>query len=149
LSADAQSRTVLGLAEIVLWARDMDKTLDFYRDLFGLELISEPDFEAKFISAGVQPSGIPGMIVLMPHPAEAEAFPPEKRKRVLHHLAFAVDPHRYDELQDRCKDAGYAVRLGIHPVLKGVRTFYVDDPEGNEVEIIAKDLEGKRKFAEG
>ena len=127
----------------------MDKTLGFYRDLFGLKLISEPDFQAKFLSAGLQPSGIPGMIVLMPHPPDAEAFPSEKPKRVLHHLAFAVDPQRYDELQDECKEAGLAVRLGIHPVLKGVRTFYVDDPEGNEVEIIAKELEGKRKFAEG
>jgi len=24
----------------------------------------------------------------------------------------------------------------VHPVLKGVRTFYVDDPDGNEVEVI-------------
>ncbi len=149
MSADPQPRTVLGLAEVVLWTRNMDKTMEFYRDLFGLELISEPDFQAKFLSAGVQPSGIPGMIVLMPHPPEADEFPPEKTKRVLHHLAFAVDPHRYDELQDRCRDYGLAIRLGIHPVLKGVRTFYVDDPEGNEVEIIGKELGGTRKFAEG
>jgi hypothetical protein len=31
------------------------------------------------------------------------------------------------------------VRSGIHPVLKGVRTFYVDDPDGNEVEVIGPD----------
>lgn len=140
---------MLGLAEIVLWARNMEQTMGFYQDLFGLELISEPDFAAKFLSAGVQESGIPGMIVLMPHPPEGVPFPPEKPKRVLHHLAFAVDPHRYDQLQERCKAKGLEVRLGIHPVLKGVRTFYVDDPEGNEVEIIARELEGKRKFAEG
>lgn len=149
MSADRPPRTVLGLAEIVLWARNMEQTKAFYQDLFGLELISEPDFQAKFLSAGVQESGIPGMIVLMPHPPEAAGFPSEKPKRVLHHLAFAVDPNRYDELQDRCKAAGLGVRLGIHPVLKGVRTFYVDDPEGNEVEIIARELESKRKFEEG
>jgi catechol-2,3-dioxygenase len=85
----------------------------------------------------------------MPHPTEADPFPPEKPKRVLHHLAFAVEHRRYDDLQERCREAGYNVRLGIHPVLQGVRTFYVDDPEGNEVEIIAKDPGGKRKFAEG
>jgi hypothetical protein len=28
------------------------------------------------------------------------------------------------------------VRGGKHPVLKEVRTFYVDDPDGNEVEVI-------------
>jgi len=149
LSSEPQGRTVLGLAEIVLWTRNMDKTLGFYRDLFGLKLISEPDFKNKFLSAGLGESGIPGMIVLMPHPTEADPFPPEKPKRVLHHLAFAVEHRRYDDLQERCREAGYNVRLGIHPVLQGVRTFYVDDPEGNEVEIIAKDPGGKRKFAEG
>ncbi|HEY8741301.1 MAG TPA: hypothetical protein VIN56_11985 [Candidatus Dormibacteraeota bacterium] len=32
--------------------------------------------------------------------------------------------------------AGIQTRDGIHPVLEGVRTFYVDDPDGNEVEVI-------------
>jgi catechol 2,3-dioxygenase-like lactoylglutathione lyase family enzyme len=149
LGTEPEGRTVLGLAEIVLWTRNMDKTLGFYRDLFGLKLISEPDFKNKFLSAGVGESGVPGMIVLMPHPPEAAPFPPEKPNRVLHHLAFAVDHQRYDDLQERCREAGYNVRLGIHPVLQGVRTFYVDDPEGNEVEIIAKDPERRRQFAEG
>jgi catechol 2,3-dioxygenase-like lactoylglutathione lyase family enzyme len=54
-------------------------------------------------------------------------------------MAFAVDPGAYDDLETRCREAGLEVRQGIHPVLKGVRTFYVDDPEGNEVEIIAKE----------
>jgi len=31
-----------GLAEIVLWVHDMDAALRFYRDQFGLEVISPP-----------------------------------------------------------------------------------------------------------
>jgi hypothetical protein len=45
----------------------------------------------------------------------------------------------YDELQDRFTAEGVQVRAGIHPVLKGVRTFYVDDPDGNECECISPD----------
>jgi hypothetical protein len=52
-------------------------------------------------------------------------------------MAFAVEPGAYDDLEARCRAAGLEVRQGIHPVLKAVRTFYVDDPEGNEVEVIA------------
>ncbi len=137
---NAGDRTVLGLAEIVLWTHHPERTLTFYRDLFGLRLISKPDFKAKFLSAGEGPGGVPEMIVLMPHPDPESAFPAEKTSRVLHHLAFAVAPDRYDALEQRCKDEGLEVGQGVHPVLEDVRTFYVDDPEGNEVEIIARSL---------
>jgi catechol 2,3-dioxygenase-like lactoylglutathione lyase family enzyme len=133
--------TVIGLAEIVLWTHDMDRSLAFYRDLFGLQLISKPEVPARFLSTGELSGGVPGMIVLSPHPdGAAGSFPPEKRERVLHHLAFKVAPGRYHELRERCVAAGLEVRSGVHPVLPDVRTFYVDDPEGNEVEVIAPGL---------
>ncbi|MDQ2943038.1 MAG: VOC family protein [Candidatus Dormibacteraeota bacterium] len=128
---------VAGLAEIVLWVRDMERALSFYRDLFGLEVISPPELPNKFLRAGDGAAGVPEMIVLIPHPDRSVEFPREKPKRVLHHLAFRVDGAAYDDLQSRMTAAGLEVRLGIHPVLKGVRTFYVDDPEGNEIEVIA------------
>lgn len=133
-----EDRTVLGLAEIVLWTHHLERTLAFYRDIFGLRLISEPDFQAKFLSTGEGPAGVPEMIVLMPHPQAGSSFPTDKPSRVLHHLALAVAPDRYDALEERCKEEGLQVRQGVHPVLKDVRTFYVDDPEGNEVEVIAR-----------
>ena len=133
-------KAVAGLAEIVLWTHDMDRTLAFYRDLFGLEVISPPEFPKLFLSAGTGPGGVPEMVVLMPHPEPGGSFPSEKPRRVLHHMAFAVEPSQYDGLEERCREAGLEVRQGVHPVLKGVRTFYVDDPEGNEVEVIAREL---------
>ncbi len=131
------SGAVAGLAEIVLWVRDMDAALHFYRDLFGLEVISPPELPNKFLRAGDGEEGVPEMIVLVPHPDAAAAFPREKAKRVLHHLAFRVETRAYDDVQERFTAEGIQVRSGIHPVLKGVRTFYVDDPDGNEVEVIS------------
>jgi catechol 2,3-dioxygenase-like lactoylglutathione lyase family enzyme len=128
---------VAGLAEIVLWVHDMDPALHFYRDLFGLEVISPPELPNKFLRAGEGEDGVPEMIVLIPHPDSSAGFPREKAKRVLHHLAFRVEEAGYDALKDRLEAEGLEVRSGIHPVLKGVRTFYVDDPDGNEVEVIA------------
>ena len=128
---------VAGLAEVVLWVRDIEAALHFYRDMFGLEIISPPELPNKFLRAGEGASGVPEMIVLVPHPDRSVEFPREKTKRVLHHLAFRVDGSAYEELQERLARAGVGVRSGVHPVLKGVRTFYVDDPDGNEVEVIA------------
>ena len=130
------SRPVAGLAEIVLWARDMKAALHFYCDLFGLEVISPPELPNKFLRAGPGADGVPEMIVLIPHPDPSSTFPREKPKRVLHHLAFRVGATDYEDLQRRFEAEGIEVRGGIHPVLKGVRTFYVDDPDGNEVEVI-------------
>jgi catechol 2,3-dioxygenase-like lactoylglutathione lyase family enzyme len=127
---------VEGLAEIVLWVSDMEAALQFYRDQFGLDIISPPELPNKFLKAADGSSEIPEMIVLVPHPDGMNEFPREKPKRVLHHLAFRVSGRSYDELEKRFRAAGVEVRGGIHPVLKGVRTFYVDDPDGNEVEVI-------------
>ena len=127
---------VAGLAEIVLWVRDMERALHFYRDLFELEVISAPELPNKFLKAGEGADGVPEMIVLVPHPDKSSDFPREKAKRVLHHLAFRVDGSAYDKLRERFEAAGVEVRSGVHPVLKGVRTFYVDDPDKNEVEVI-------------
>jgi catechol 2,3-dioxygenase-like lactoylglutathione lyase family enzyme len=127
---------VEGLAEIVLWAADIEVALEFYRDRLGLEVISPPAMPNKFLRVA-KGDGIPEMIVLVPHPHPDDYFPRHKEKRVLHHLAFRVSARSYDELERRFIEAGVEVRHGVHPVLKGVRTFYIDDPDGNEVEIIA------------
>ena len=126
---------VEGLAEIVLWVTDMEAALQFYRDQFELEIISPPELPNKFLMAAKH-GGIPEMIVLIPHPNRSHDFPRAKVERVLHHLAFRVSRKAYDELQHQFIEAGVEVRHGVHPVLKGVRTFYVDDPDGNEVEVI-------------
>ena len=127
---------VEGLAEIVLWSADIEVALEFYRDQLGLEVISPPAMPNKFLRVG-KGDGIPEMIVLVPHPHPDDYFPRHKEKRVLHHLAFRVGARSYDELEARFIEAGVEVRHGVHPVLKGVKTFYVDDPDGNEVEIIS------------
>lgn len=137
MSSHARPPVVAHLAEIVLWARNLERSLAFYRDLFGLEVMSPAELPNKFLRAGPGSNGIPEMIVLVPHPDPAGAFGQTKPERPLHHMAFNVEAAGYDDLERRCREAGLEVRAGKHPVLPGVRTFYVDDPDGNEVEIIA------------
>ena len=140
MSAASEHRAwkpVLHLAEIVLWSRDLDESLAFYRDLFGLEVMSQPELPVRFLRAGPGEGPVPEMIVLVPHPEPGAGFPGGKTERPLHHIALSVAASSYDDLEHRCREAGLEVRGGKHPVLQGVRTFYVDDPDGNEVEVIA------------
>jgi catechol 2,3-dioxygenase-like lactoylglutathione lyase family enzyme len=48
-----------------------------------------------------------------------------------------VEAKEFDELQLHFMAEDVEVRTGVHPVLKGVRTFYVNDPDGNEIEVIS------------
>jgi len=135
---------VEGLAEVVLWVADMESALDFYRGRFGLEVISPSELPNKFLMVA-KPGGIPELIVLIPHPHPDSYFPTHKEKemRSLHHLAFRVGKREYDELETEFLEAGSELRHGVHPVLKNVRTFYVDDPDGNECECISPDPDYK------
>ena len=70
---------VEGLAEIVLWVADMESSLEFYRDRFGLELMSPPAMPNKFLMVA-KPGGIPELIVLVPHPHSDSYFPTTRPK---------------------------------------------------------------------
>ena len=126
---------IRGIAEIVLNVHDRAAALRFYRALFGLAVISPPDFPGPtFLQAGPGQAGIPQMIVLVPLPPESPAFAPP---RTLHHLALEVAPEDFDALHDRLVAQGHNVRGGQHPVIPS-RTLYVNDPDGNEVEVICR-----------
>ena len=127
--------SIRGIAEIVLNVHDQQASLRFYRDVFGLTVISPPDLPGPvFLQAGPGQAGIPQMIVLVPLPADAAPFVPP---RTLHHLALEVAPEDFDGVQAHLEGLGYAPRSGKHPVIPS-RTMYVNDPDGNEVEIICR-----------
>jgi len=125
---------VVGISEIVLWSADKERSLRFYRDLLGLEVISPPTLANTFLKVGEGNAGIPQMIVLVPKTEEVKARPSGYQ---LHHMALELPEDEFDAQHAALVAAGYAPRPGIHPVLAS-RTMYVDDPDGNEVEFICR-----------
>ncbi len=123
---------IVGIAEIVLWIADKEKSVRFYRDLLGLEVISPPHMPNVFLKAGDGRAGIPQMIVLVPKSDEIKSRPSGYQ---LHHLAFELPSDAFDAQHAALAAAGFVARGGKHPVLAS-RTMYVDDPDGNEVEFI-------------
>lgn len=126
--------TITGLAEVVLNVRDITAALTFYRDLLGLAVISPPEMLSPvFLQAGTAMPGLPAMLVLVQLPPDAAPF---AAPRPLHHLALAVDTVAFDATEQALVGAGFEVRRGKHPVVPS-RTIYINDPDGNEVELIA------------
>jgi catechol 2,3-dioxygenase-like lactoylglutathione lyase family enzyme len=125
---------VEGLAEVVLNVHDMQRSLAFYRDLLGLSVISPPErTNPIFLRAGAATADLPALVVLVQMPPDAPSF---AAPRTLHHLALAVRADAFDAAHDELSRQGFTIRTGRHPILPS-RTMYVDDPDGNEVELIA------------
>jgi len=125
--------TIRGLAEVVLWVHDLPRSIAFYRDVLGLSVISPPERKNPiFLQAGPANIGIPQLIVLVQLPPDAAPF---SKPRTLHHVALEIAPDDFDAEYARLTGLGFAPRSGEHPVLPS-RTLYVDDPDGNEIELI-------------
>lgn len=121
---------IKGLAEIVLNVHDLQASLAFYQEVLGLEIIGQPG--PVFLRAGNPAVNVPQMLVLVPLPAQADNF---TLPRTLHHLALELAPEDFEAEEKRLKSLGYSLRYGQHPVIPS-QTMYVDDPDGNEVELI-------------
>lgn len=128
---------IRGLAEIVIWVHDMEKSLHFYRDTLGLSQMSTPDMRgAIFLQAGPEVVNCPQQLVLVPLPAGAPPFSSERSERTMHHLGLEVSEEDFDAERGRFEGLGIQPRFGEHPFLQ-LRGMYLDDPDGNEVEIIS------------
>jgi catechol 2,3-dioxygenase-like lactoylglutathione lyase family enzyme len=112
----------------------MDRSLAFYRDGLGLELISPSAAPAKFLRIGPHGTGIPQQIVLVPRSMAGGPTPSPERPRVLHHIGIEVAPADFEPERQRLTSAGFALRTGVHPFMP-IDAFYLDDPDGNEIEI--------------
>ena len=127
--------TTQGLAEIVLMVGDVESSRRFYEQTLGLKVISPNLGGPVFLQVG-ESAGVPQQIVLIPRPA-ASAEPSATAPRGL--STTSVSSFRPEALRkrgesSRCRDSRSG-RASIH--FLPVEAIYVDDPDGNEVELVA------------
>jgi catechol-2,3-dioxygenase len=115
---------VQGFAELTLEVRDRAALERFYTDLLGLEVLARED-DRTWLAAGDRARL--GLWL----PGEKE-FGDQGGRHV--HFAFSATPGQLDALRERLHQAGVEHRGPVeHP--GGDRSLYVQDPEGNVVEI--------------
>ena len=116
--------TVSGIAELTLEVRDLEKLERFYTDCFGLRVLKRDD-DRIWLAAGSHARL--GLWL----PGEKE-FGDEGGAHV--HYAFSAEPGTLDALVDRLRSRSVGVR-GPEEHPGGDRSIYVEDPEGNVVEV--------------
>ena len=129
----------IGLDHVALNVRDIDRALDFYCDVLGLEALRVDEFKSgKVTFPSVRVSG--GTILdFMPIPDSAGPQDTESSGvEAMNHLCMVTSEAGFNELTSRLKTHAVAVEQG--PVTrwgaKGNGTsIYLLDPEGNRVEV--------------
>jgi catechol 2,3-dioxygenase-like lactoylglutathione lyase family enzyme len=126
-----------GLAEVVISVRDLEKAVGFYRDVLGLKVISPPGGRgAVFLQVG-EDQAVPHQLVLAPLSSSAPDLPAERNHRNMRHYAIEVAPEDFERERARLEGRGLEVRYGEHPFLP-LKALYVDDPDGNEIELVTR-----------
>ncbi|MFC6239603.1 VOC family protein [Longivirga aurantiaca] len=118
------------LNHAVLHVSDLERSLDFYQRVFGMEVVArEPRANAAFLklprSGNHHDLGLFGI---------GGSYGPKRPGIGLYHLAWQVDT--IDELQDAqvvLAEAGALVGESSHGATK---SLYAQDPDGNEFEVM-------------
>ena len=115
---------ISGLVELTLEVRDLEALEGFYTDVFGLRVLERED-DRVWLALGERARL--GLWL----PGEKE-FGDEGGRHV--HFAMSADPGSLDELVQRMNARQMPVRGPVeHP--GGDRSVYLEDPEGNVVEV--------------
>jgi catechol-2,3-dioxygenase len=113
-----------GFAELTIEVRDLDALERFYTRVFGLELLARED-DRVWLAAGEYARL--GLWL----PGEKE-FGDEGGRHV--HYAFSAGPGGLDRLAERLDETGHPYRGPVEHE-GGDRSLYVEDLEGNVVEV--------------
>jgi catechol-2,3-dioxygenase len=113
-----------GFAELTIEVRDLQALESFYRDVFGLQVLARED-DRTWLAAGERARL--GLWL----PGEKE-FGDEGGRHV--HFAFSAGPGGLDVLVERLDEHGHEYRGPVEHD-GGDRSLYVEDLEGNVVEV--------------
>jgi catechol 2,3-dioxygenase-like lactoylglutathione lyase family enzyme len=131
------SRAIRGLGEVALRVSDLDRTQAFYRDVIGLELLRR--FErAAFFRLGEGFGGHTQVLALFDRSADPKFVGLNPATTTVDHLAFEIDLADFERERQRLVDRGLNVTTAEHAWVHW-RSLYVDDPEGNTIELVCYD----------
>jgi catechol 2,3-dioxygenase len=122
----AASRTPLHIGAIGLIARDANRLAAFYQALLGLSVLERGPTVARL--------GTPGGVALIEIEHRPDAEPDDERTAGLYHTAFLM-PTRADHarwIQHIAQNRVPITGASDHGVSEA---FYLDDPEGNGIEV--------------
>jgi len=128
---------IRGLGEIALRVENLDAMQHFYSEVIGLELMRRfPGIAFFRIADGV--AGHTQILALFDRTAEPDYTGLDPARTTVDHIAFAIALEDFAPERARLEKLGQRVRTSEHAWVQW-RSLYVDDPEGNTVELVCYD----------
>ena len=128
---------IKGLGEIALRVENLDAMQEFYEKIIGLPLIKRFQTSAFFkIADGIE--GHTQILALFDRTDSPHYTGLDSKKTTVDHIAFSISLADFDSEVERLEQHGLQVTLSEHAWVHW-RSLYVDDPEGNQVELVCYD----------
>lgn len=141
MAGDTGPLGIGGFSHICVGVSDMDRSLAFYRDALGMDVVFDVELEGPSMESVTGQSGAKGRMVgglIGGAVVELLALGDEPTGKPRPRIGYTNMSFRCDDL-----DATYrqAVALGLKPRqepvdIGGVRMFFVADPDGTPIELI-------------
>ncbi len=116
--------------ETVLYASDLEASVRFYRDVFGIEVLSQTELMAVLrlenqylLLFDATKSSVPGRLV------------PSHGMSGQGHIAFAMQEHELPSWRDHLQSLNIEIEQEIQWEGNRGTSIYVRDPSGNSVEL--------------
>ena len=114
---------------------DLDRSIRFYSDLFGFEMVDRRMLGRSNVEAAAMQVG--GSIIFLLHEASFRARGPEEHGGVDHFCLTFTDPE-FREILERIKAMGVRLEGGVVPRTGATGrsdSQYILDPDGNQIEV--------------
>jgi catechol 2,3-dioxygenase-like lactoylglutathione lyase family enzyme len=120
-------QTFLGLRHAALNVRDVEKSVDFYTRVMGMQLEWQPDPDNAYLTSGSDNLALHKL-------ADPSKLNPVQN---LDHIGFAVStPEEVDRWAIRLKELGISLVKEPRTHRDGARSFYFKDPDGILIQLI-------------
>jgi len=141
MGSEEGSLEIGGFSHVCIGVSDMDRSMDFYRGLLGMDVVFDVELDGPSMESVTGRSGAKGRMVgglIGGAMVELLALGDEPTEKPGPRIGYTNISFRVDDL-----DATYAQVLALghraqqEPVdIGGVRMFFVADPDGTPIEII-------------
>jgi catechol 2,3-dioxygenase-like lactoylglutathione lyase family enzyme len=128
VGAMSRIKGITGMRHIALKVKDAARSKQFYRDLFGMAVVWEPDRQNIYLSSGCDNLAIHEV---------PESFLTTAVEKQLDHLGFVVDSiERVKELEGAFRSQGVEIVQPFKVHRDGSASFYCADPDGIIIQLL-------------